>query len=204
MRRVRAVRRGLLEPGGAPAGRDDPGGAEQLRGLHGDEADRARGAEHEHVLAAAERRAPRERQPAGEPRDPERGGERGIRAVGHLDRVRVPDRGALGDRAVRRPPQRAAEDPDDPAVRRATDRLAARDVRQLGMAGREDPARHREVDRVDRSREHVDRVAGRLGRVAHLGRRADVTDESCAHAATLRERKEEDLARNARDLHLTA
>ena len=69
-RRVGADLRRTLEAGGAPAGRDDPCGTEELRRLHGDEADRARGAEHQDVLAAAERGTPGERQPSRQAGDP--------------------------------------------------------------------------------------------------------------------------------------
>ena len=131
-RRVGAERRGPLEPFRAPARGDDPRGPEQLRRLDGDEPDRAGGAEHEDVLAAAERRAPRERQPPGETCDAERGGERRVGAVGHLDRVRVADRRSLGHRPVRRPSRDAAEDPDEPPVAVAADGFAPGDIRQLG------------------------------------------------------------------------
>ena len=102
--------------------------------------DRAGRAEDEHVLAALERRAPREGQPAGETGDPERRRERGIRTLGNLDRMRIADRRSFGHPAVGRPTQRTAEDPDDPAVAGPADGLAAGDVRELGMAGRKNAA----------------------------------------------------------------
>jgi hypothetical protein len=63
----------------------------------------------------------------------------------------------------------------------ATDRLGSRHVGQLGMTGRKDTARNREVNRVDRRCEHLDRVSGRLGNVVHLRERADVAYHRCLH-----------------------
>ena len=86
-RRVGAVLRRSLEACSAATGRNDASRTEQLRRLHGDEADGSRGSEDEHVLAAFERRSPGERQPTGHARDPQAGGERGIGAVRHVDHV---------------------------------------------------------------------------------------------------------------------
>ena len=55
-------------------GGDDAARAEALRRLHGDAADLAGGAEHEHGLPRLEVRAPGEREPAGEAGAAERGG----------------------------------------------------------------------------------------------------------------------------------
>ena len=129
-----------LEPRGTASGRDDPRRSQQLRRLNRNQPDRARCTEDEHSLAAGERRTPGERQPTGEAGDPESGRERGIRALGHLDHMRVGDSRTLGHRALRRPPERAAEDPDQPAVVGTTDGLAAGDIGQLRVAGRENTA----------------------------------------------------------------
>jgi hypothetical protein len=128
---------GTPEAGFAPTCSDDVGSAQELGALHRDEPDRARRAEHEDVLTPEKWRPPRERQPAGEPGYPQRGRERGIRALGHIDRVRVTDGCPFGECTARSSPQRATEDPDDPAVGSAADGLATRYVRQLRMAARE-------------------------------------------------------------------
>jgi hypothetical protein len=88
-------------------------------------------------FAPAERAPPRERQPTGEAGDAQLGGGGDIRALGYVERVRVTDRCALGDRTMRRPPERTAEDPDD-AAGCPTHSLAAGDVGQLGMPGGQD------------------------------------------------------------------
>ena len=82
----------------------------------------------------------------------------GIGPVRHGDRHRVADRDLLRHGAVRRPAERAAEHPHDPAVGRPADSLAPGNVRELGMARGQDPARDGEVDRVDGRREHLDDV----------------------------------------------
>ena len=82
--------------------------------------DRARRAQDEHVLAASQRRPPRERQPAGETCDPERGCERRIRAVGHLDRMRVA-RSARARRSRRATSARATRRRSRPHGRRRSD-----------------------------------------------------------------------------------
>ena len=166
---VCAKRRRAVEPGLAPAGRDDPGRTKELRRLHRNQSDGAGRAEHEHRLAALERRPPGERQPASQPRDAERRGKGGIGTLGNLDRVRIADRGALRDCAVRGAAERSAEDPDQTAVRCPTHGLATRDVRELGVARGEDAARDGEVDRVERRRDNLDDLAARLGDLADLG-----------------------------------
>jgi hypothetical protein len=62
---IGAVIGGALETGETTTARDDPGCPEELRRLHGNQADRPGRAEDEHVLAAGEGRSPRERQPPG-------------------------------------------------------------------------------------------------------------------------------------------
>src|SRR5437899_3429799 len=97
----------------------------------------------------------------------------------------VTDRCALPDCAVRRSPQRPAEDPNDPAVRGATDRLASWDIGQLWMAGRKDTTRNREVNRVDGRCEHLDCLSDRFGNVVQLSERANVAYQRCLQGRCL-------------------
>ncbi len=52
------------------------------------------------------------------------------------------------------------------------------------MSGGEHAARHREVDRVDRSGEDLDRLAVRLRCLSQLRERAHRTDESGPHSTS--------------------
>ena len=100
--------------------------------------------------------------------------------LGHVDRTASPiaTRSAIAPSASGRG---AAEDPDDPAVGRPADALAARDVRELGMARGEHAARDGEVDRVERRGEHLDDLAGRIVDLGHLGCCAGFTDHGRLH-----------------------
>ena len=133
-RRVRAERQRPLEALRASARGDDACRAEELRRLHGYEADRPGRAEHQHVLASLERRPPGEREPAGEPCDPEPRRDGRIRTLRDVDRERVADRCALGHPTVARAAEPSAEHPDDAAVGRSSHDLAAGDVRQIAGA----------------------------------------------------------------------
>jgi hypothetical protein len=190
---------GALEPPLAAPGGDDAGRAEELRGLHRDEPDAARRAQHEDVLATLERRAPREGEPPGEPRDPEPGRHRRVGTVRDADRHRVVDREPLGHRAVACPTECPAEHPDDRAVGSAADAFAPRDVRERRRPGGEHAPRDREVDRVDRRREHVHhaRLRDRLHR-PDLGGPTELPDQRCPHGAHPTRRSASGVVRSVR------
>ncbi len=107
----------------------------------------------------------------------------GSAPVGHLDGHGVANRDARGHRPVPGPADATAEHPDEPAVAGSADGLAAGDVGELGVPRRQDAARHGEIDRVDRRREHVHGLAGRLVDLRHLGSRADLTDHRSLHGS---------------------
>ena len=198
-RGVGAERGRLREPLRVPARRDHPRCAQQLRGLHRDQPDRSCRPEHEDRLAAVERRTPGERKPAGEPRDAERSRECGVDAGGNLDGRRVADQSALRHPAVATEPEAAAEDPHGATVCSAPDRLAPGHVRRRRIPGVVGARGDAEVDRVERRREHLDDVTGRLVDLPQLGTRAELANQRRPHVenldgATVRPRPEPGLA----------
>ena len=173
----------LREPLRIAARGDHPRRAQQLRGLHRHEPDGSRCPEHEDRLAAVERRTPGERKPAGEPGDAERAGERRVDVSGNLDSRRITDHGALGHPAVAAQTEPAAEDPDGSSVCSAPDRFAPGHVREGRVPRVVVPRGDAEVDRVERRREHLDDVTGRLVDLRERGPRTERSDDCGSHGA---------------------
>ena len=96
-----------------------------------------------------------------------------------------PDRRPLPDPTVTQETEPATEDPDDPAVARPTDGLASRDVRKRRVSRDVRARRNREVDGIERRREHLDDLALRVVRFSELGTRAELLDQCRLHDDSL-------------------
>ena len=107
-RRRRPSSQRALEAVRVSTGGDDTPGTEDLRSLDGDGADAARGAEHEHGLAGADRSKPGQRHPGGEADDAERCGVEIVGVGGNLDEDLVGHRERLCERPVGDDPEPSA------------------------------------------------------------------------------------------------
>src|SRR2546430_6083715 len=95
----------------APGG-DDAFGSEQARALHGD---RPRGPgrpEDEHAVVSLDRRAPGDRQPAGDSRDPGRDGNGVVDTLRNRAEIGLVDGDLLREGSVAGKPEPASEDVD--------------------------------------------------------------------------------------------
>ena len=128
------------------------------------------------------RRAPRNRHPAGHPRDATARGDLVRDGFGEWDaEIGRCDR-ALGQESVAGEAEAVAEEVDAGSVGCASDAFAAGDVRELRMAGEVAAGADVDVDRIERhGRDVVHGFAERLRPLRSLGRPAELGDHCSPH-----------------------